>query len=732
MEILKQNEQSANKAAAKVMRATVYIYTVLYILDLIGIFVVPIKAMTVAFVVSSVLLLIPTILIKFSLHEKKWMKYLIILLSVSFITISAAVLSYHTITVYIYPIAIASLYFSGSLNMFASVFTILGISMGQFISFFLPYVTDENIHNLKKLLLFHILPRAITVFAVAQIFTMLSKRTASIMNNLREAYEKTLENDALRHEKMLAEKANKAKSDFLANMSHEIRTPINAIIGMNEMVLRESEKKEVIEYSNNIKAASNTLLSTVNDILDFSKIESGKMELVISEYKLGKVLNDVTTMIDVKAKQKNLTFHTYIDESIPDTLIGDEIRIKQVLINLLNNAVKYTPNGFIELEVKGKVNESKDMVSLEFLVKDSGIGIKKENLATMFEGFQRFDLDKNRHIEGTGLGLAITHKIVTMMSGEIKVDSVYGEGSVFTIAVSQKIANLSPIGNFASKYKNASKTEHKYKESFTAPTAEILVVDDNAMNLMVITSLLKKTLIQVTTCMSGYEALEIMETKKFDVIFLDHMMPEMDGIETLNCIKQLPENVNFNVPFIALTANAIAGVKEMYLEKGFTDYLSKPVDAIQLEEMLAKYIPDEKIKKTEEQVQQAEEENPDDNTGSLINRETGIANCGGMEKLYTKILKMFCDMYETKLAELNKYIEEKDWQSYVVNIHALKSNSYNIGCKELGDKCLALELSAKNIVADKNKDEEISFVENNHKDAMKLFGEVRSYIQNNM
>ncbi len=733
MEILRQNEYSANKSAAKVMRISVALYTFIFVLDILDVFVIPIHIMAVSFALSALFLYIPTIILYIFKKNGPWLKYVTTICAVMFTTIAASIMSFHVIPLYVYPIAISSLYFSGKLNTYASVFTVIGVSGAQLAAFYMNLLPDENFVNLHGVVVYSIFPRALILFSISFVFIMLSKRTKDVLNDFREAYEKARDTDALRHEKMLAEQANQAKSDFLANMSHEIRTPINAIIGMNEMVLRESDKKEVFEYATNIEAASKTLLSTVNDILDFSKIESGKMEIITSEYNIGKILNDVVTMIDVKAKQKNLTFNVYVDEGIPDKLIGDEIRIKQILINLLNNAVKYTPNGFVELEVKGTVNESRDSLNLECLVKDSGIGIKEENLATMFVGFQRFDLKKNRSIEGTGLGLAITHKIITMMNGTIEVKSVYGEGSTFAIKVPQDIADPAPIGNFISKYRKAAKTKHKYTTTFTAPDAEILIVDDNAMNLMVATNLLKKTLINITTCMSGYEALEIMENKKFDVILLDHMMPEIDGIETLRCVKQIPEHLNLNSPFIALTANAIAGVRDMYLAEGFTDYLSKPVDAVQLEEMLAKYIPDEKISKTETEETKSEDtpETPE-NTENLLDRETGIANCGGMEKLYSKILKMFCDMHDNKLAELNKYLEEKDWQNYIINIHALKSNAYNIGCKSLGDKCLALELSSKNIAADKNKDEEIAFVENNHADAMKLFGEVKEYIEKNM
>ncbi len=734
MEILKQNEYSANKAAAKVMRISVILYAFIFLLDILNVFVVPVWIMTLSFVFGSLFLYIPTILLYVFKKSGSWLKYVTMVCAVIFTSIVASIMSFHVIPLYVYPIAIASFYFSEKLNWFASVLTVIGVSVAQITAFYLNLLPDENFSNLHGVIVYSIFPRALILFSISTVFTMLSKRTATTVDNLRKAYEKTRETDALRHEKILAENANRAKSDFLANMSHEIRTPINAIIGMNEMILREFDDKTLLEYSSNIDSASRTLLSTVNDILDFSKIESGKMEIINSEYNPGRILNDVITMIDVKAKQKKLTFNINVDKNIPEKLIGDEIRIKQILINLLNNAVKYTPNGFIELEVKGK-RSSDDTFILTAAVKDSGIGIEKENLSSMFVGFQRFDIIKNRNIEGTGLGLAITHNILKLMDGKIEVDSVYGEGSVFTIHVPQKIASEDIIGDFMSKYRKANDVKHKYTALFTAPDAEILIVDDNSMNLMVAENLLKKTLVKVTTCMSGYEALELMETNKYDAVLLDHMMPEMDGIETLHRVMQIPDHLNLNTPFIALTANAIAGVKDMYLSEGFTDYLSKPIDALQLEEMLEEYIPDEKIVRNDHTENVAEKPSeqvsePVENT-VLIDRETGITNCGGMEKLYNKILKMFCDMYEEKHAQINKNLSEEDWQNYVINVHALKSNAYNIGCKQLGDMCLALELSSKNVVADKNREQELEFIRNNHDDAMKLFSNVKNYIEQN-
>ncbi len=593
MDFLNRNEYSANQAAAKVMRVTSLLYALVFMLDYVGIFVVDLTVMFISFIVSVILLYIPTFILSVLKLNGKWIKYVIISCAVLFTAVVASILSFHAIPLFVYPIAIASFYFSGRLNLFASITTVVGVSVGQLISFFLDLLPDKNFELLEDVLVYAILPRAIIIFSISEVFTMLSKRTTAMMQSLKDAYEKARENDELRHAKIIAENANRAKSDFLANMSHEIRTPINAIIGMDEMILRECEDKAILEYASNIELASRNLLSTVNDILDFSKIESGKMELVCHEYVFGKVLNDVITMIDVKAKQKNLRFEIDIAKDLPENLYGDEIRIKQMLINLLNNAVKYTHEGFVRLEVYGVV--VRDEVVLAVNIKDSGIGIRKESMSLLFEGFQRLDIAKNRNIEGSGLGLAITHRIVDMMNGKIDVSSTYGEGSTFTLEFSQKIMSSELMGDFVEKYRKPSGTMRKYTARFTAPDAKILIVDDNMMNLVVVKNLVKKTQINITMCMSGVEALEYMKSERFDVIFLDHMMPELDGIETLKRSKIMEGNLNINTPIIALTANAVAGIGDMYIAEGFTDYMSKPVDWVKLEELLEKYISDEKI-----------------------------------------------------------------------------------------------------------------------------------------
>ncbi len=384
------------------------------------------------------------------------------------------------------------------------------------------------------------------------------------------------------------------KSNFLANMSHEIRTPVNAIMGMNEMLLRENLPKEAENYALDIRSASQTLLDLINDILDFSKIEAGKIEFVEQPYELAKLLTDINNMIEIKAKDKNLEYKTKINEKIPGRLIGDETRVRQVLVNVLNNAVKYTKAGTVTFEMDATYSEEKAYLYIR--IKDTGIGIKNDDVDILFDKFVRLDETVNKNIEGTGLGLAITKNLVEMMEGSIGVASEYGVGSTFTIIIPQLVADWRPVGSLeATTRKNTDNT--KYIPSFRAIATTVLVVDDNPMNLRVMAGLLKKTNVVVDTCLSGAETLDKVTGAKYDIIFLDHMMPEMDGVETFEAMKTLEGNRNLDTPVVILTANAIKGAREEYMKMGFDGYLSKPVHPIKLEELICEFLPAEKLEK---------------------------------------------------------------------------------------------------------------------------------------
>ena len=508
--------------------------------------------------------------------------------------------------------------------------------------------------------------------------------------------------DLTRDEEMMEslKKANKAKSDFLSNMSHEIRTPINAIIGMNEMILRESDDENIIEYSNSIRSSSQSLLSIINDVLDISKIESGKMEIVESEYELSSLVVDCYNMINERVKGKNLTLHVDCGEDNPVLLYGDISHIRQVILNLLTNAVKYTEEGDIYFRIKGEKQDKKWL--LRIIIEDTGIGIAKENIDKLFIKFERFDLQKNRNIEGTGLGLNIVKSFVELMDGTITVESEYGKGSSFTVCIPQGIVDPTPIGkiNIGSVAADTSVRKHEY--DFIAPTAKILAVDDVPVNLNVFVNLIKNYKMQVDTVSSGQECLSLTAKKKYDIIFMDHMMPEMDGIETLLKIKADENNPNKDTTVIMLTANALIGMKEMYLEKGFTDYLTKPIMPQKLEKMINIYLPDnKKVSSNKASDSKADDVESDDNSvtpenniadiddpiqkiKALIpdaNLDMGIIYCGRSEEIYLEFLKDY--ITNGRYERIIEAYKNMDIKRYAIEVHTLKSTSKTLGFDKL-------------------------------------------------
>ena len=528
--------------------------------------------------------------------------------------------------------------------------------------------------------------------------------------------------EQLQKSKDEAERSNAAKSDFLANMSHEIRTPINAVLGMNEMILRESlqgrdilasehaDISEMFSYisvcAGNIDSAGNGLLSIINDILDFSKIEAGKLEIVESEYRLSSALNDMTNMIAFRAKDKGLEFRVDVDETLPDSLYGDEVRVRQVITNVLNNAVKYTKEGSVTLSVnRENIIEIKagDQICLVVSVSDTGIGIKKEDFDKLFGKFERLDLQQNSTVEGTGLGLAISQRLLEMMGGSIKVESIYGRGSVFTIILPQKVVSTEPVGNFREKFEKSILGMQAYKEPFRAPEAHILIVDDTRMNLAVAVGLLKGSEIKIDTATSGPESINLARQNHYDLILMDQRMPEMDGSETLRYIHGQAEGINRETPIICLTADAISGARERYLAEGFTDYLSKPIDSLALARILIKYLPKELVIPAEK----TEYEKTSDNVESVFtdndllscqraggNTTIGLQYCQNDKELYLSILCEYVKCSGQRLKDLQRCFETSDWKNYAVLVHALKSTSKTIGAVPLSETAAELESAA--------------------------------------
>ncbi len=450
---------------------------------------------------------------------------------------------------------------------------------------------DVSMQNLRD----YVEDFLLRVILIASGFLVLSLAAGM---RVSEIYHKVIQHqyEVIKESKDEAELANQAKSSFLANMSHEIRTPINAVLGMNEMILRESEDPSVLEYSENVKTASNTLLGIVNDILDFSKIEAGKMEILPVEYDLSSVINDLVNMIRTRADDKGLILELEFDETTPKLLHGDEVRIKQVITNILTNAVKYTEKGSVTFRIGyERIPEEADGVYLIISVSDTGIGIKQEDISKLFSEFERIEEKRNRNIEGTGLGMNITKSLLEMMDSRLDVESVYGKGSTFSFRLKQKVIRWEELGDYESAYRASIASHKRYKEKFSAPDAVVLVVDDTPMNLAVFKSLLKRTSVQIDTAGSGDECLALVAAKKYDIIFLDHMMPKKDGIETLNEMRASEDGLNRQTPTVCLTANAISGAREQYIAAGFDDYLTKPIDADKLEKTLIKFLPKEKL-----------------------------------------------------------------------------------------------------------------------------------------
>ena len=496
-------------------------------------------------------------------------------------------------------------------------------------------------------------------------------------------YEKAMVQE-LAVEKAIAEEATQAKSSFLANMSHEIRTPINAVLGMNEMILRECDDKEILAYSENIRSAGSALLGLVNNILDFSKIEAGKMDIDPAEYDLSSVINDLVNMIQIRADDKDLLLDLVIDKTIPKVLYGDEIRIKQIITNLLTNAVKYTQKGTVTFKI-GYEKKDDENICLKVTVKDTGIGIKEEDIYRLFEKFDRIEESRNRNIEGTGLGMNITMSLLELMGSTLDVSSVYGEGSEFSFSLDQKVIRWEELGDFERSYKKNLGAKKDYHKKFTAPDARILVMDDNPMNLMVFKNLLKQTLLRIDTADDGDEGLMMSNVAKYDMIFFDHMMPGKDGIETLHEMRSQQTNPNLKTPSVCLTANAISGAREQYIAEGFDDYLSKPIDAEKLESMLIKYLPEDKVKieiVNDEEIKDADEDQAELLEGPLkelnkyhwIDVIAGIGSSGS-EDAYIPLLKIFYESMDSK--------------------HALKSSARIIGALEFAEKAQELENAGK-------------------------------------
>ncbi|WP_097075704.1 ATP-binding protein [Pseudobutyrivibrio ruminis] len=508
--------------------------------------------------------------------------------------------------------------------------------------------------------------KLIVVFSIFLIFAIIvalriAQNVIKEINSMNEFMQRQL--DAI-------DSASRAKSQFLANMSHEIRTPINAILGMNEMIIRESADEQIVEYATNVKQAGKALLAQVNSVLDYSKLEEGKMEIIQVEYDLATMINGFVTAVTTRAKSKGLRMDVNVDTNLPTTLFGDDVRLGQVINNLLTNAVKYTEVGVITLNI-WEESRSDGAIDIGVSVQDTGIGIKPEDMEKLSASFTRIEEERNRNIEGTGLGIPIVIEILKLMGSDLKVESVYGQGSTFSFVVRQGIINDEPLGDYRKRVKRSYMRRNKYTYP-SMPTANIIVVDDYEMNLVVAKNLMKVYDFIPDLAESGPEALTRIQEKHYDIIFMDHMMPDMDGVETLELLKKR-HMIDESTAVIALTANAIAGAKDFYISKGFNDYLTKPIDAEALEQVLTKYVPAEKIvKKSISDIKNNKSLTTDDEERKAL-------------------IKIFISTIQETARNLDSLLEAEDIKNYTIKVHGLKSTARLIGEMSISSKAEALE-----------------------------------------
>ncbi len=702
---IENREYIANKYVMRCFAVSMIIYCGAYLLNLADIFIIDRGVINSGFFPTMAVFAVIFLITK-KIPLSNWKtKYLIMTGMIIAYTILGASITYHVVLVSIIPFLCASLYSSKRLLWYVYILTVISTfvtvyggyywglcdanmalltteKLSAYVENGLFTFTQVNENPLLTLFLFFVLPRCSIFIAVMSICN-------SIYTILSGSVEKAKLASELEKAKIEAENANRAKSQFLARISHEIRTPINSVLGMNEMIIRESNEGNIRQYAADVKDSSVMLLSLINELLDSSKIESGKMELVPVNYEMDSLLNDIYNMINIKSREKGLELVFEVDPEMPNGCYGDDKRIRQILINLLTNAVKYTEKGRVTL--KASCRKDGENAVFRYSVKDTGIGIRKDDISKLYDEFKRIDTERNKNVEGTGLGMSIVQKLLKLMDSELVIESEYEKGSEFSFELVQKIVSNEPVGDF--REKAAASKEKGSEAGFTAPEARILVVDDYRMNLKVFRALMKQTEAQIIEAESGQACIDILESRVVDLIFLDHMMPGMDGIETLHKIRE--NKLCDGVPIIMLTANAISGDKEKYIAEGFDDFLSKPIIVEKLNAMVKKYLPKHLIKSSTEAEDKPAINSADDAADELgrclkeIDLEKGLMFCGGDKEFFMECFGDFVAL--TIKDELNSCLNENDYKNYCVNVHGFKNNAYTIGATALGDLAYEME-----------------------------------------
>lgn len=614
------DENNSNHHVANTMIGVEVFYLFSWLLNELGIFYVDDGLMRLSVAASIIFLIAPAVLVKTHKFDfQPFVKYVLLggILVSTFVIVT--LMPFFTVMLLVFPLVVATFYHSKTYSLIAVIGGVLIALLSALLAYvfktydtnyllWVLYSIDPSLckgipDDVMELILGIDIPPAfgmVFFFGMPHALFVLSYSfiTGSVnRKRIVDQIEWVDELSKMENEKDKAMEVAGVKTNFLATMSHEIRTPINAILGMNTAIIRESKEEVVQGYAADVDNAGKLLLSLVNDILDYSKLDADKMELTSAPYGIKDIVTNCYNLVVNRAKAKNLGFSVNIDPMTPTAFVGDEVRVQQIITNILTNAVKYTAEGGVELKVWFVEPDDSSKGGLAFSIKDTGIGIREEDIDKLFTAFDRLESKKNTHIEGTGLGLSITNKLVKLMGGEIKVESEYGRGSTFTVIIPQMLSDLTPVGdvNFEEE-RNNIKAEVE-KDLFVAPTAKILVVDDVPLNIKVAKTLLRKTAVRIDTAESGEECIGKITENYYDVILLDHQMPGMDGIETLHKMQNMGNHPNINTPVVALTANYSAGARSMYMSEGFSEYLAKPFTITSLQSMLLKFIPEGKIAK---------------------------------------------------------------------------------------------------------------------------------------